>query len=331
VILARLLTLLLLLTGAACAPVMMPAGAPVAPPAIAEDAFVTPDGVRLPYRAWLPEGPPRAVILALHGFGDYSVNFFELPAPLFTQAGVAIYAYDQRGFGAGPHRGLWASSATLAADAATAASLLRARHPGVPLYLAGESMGGAVVLVAATSSTPPPVDGYILLAPGVRGRATLGRLERASLEFFVHAMPMLGIRGSAPGFRPTDNEAAMRRWANDPLTAREYRVDMIYGLVNLMDDAMGAAPRFDAPALILYGGGDRIVPSQPIVSLLAALPQQAPQRIGYYPEGNHLLLRDMARARVAEDVIAWMEAPWRPLPSGADSAARRWLAGRVPN
>ena len=42
--------------------------------------------------------------LGLHGFGDYSINAFDLPAPLFTARGVAIYAYDQRGFGAAPHR-----------------------------------------------------------------------------------------------------------------------------------------------------------------------------------------------------------------------------------
>ena len=50
--------------------------------------------------------PVRAVILALHGFNDYS-NAFEGPGEVWAGHGIATYAYDQRGFGAAPERGLW--------------------------------------------------------------------------------------------------------------------------------------------------------------------------------------------------------------------------------
>jgi acylglycerol lipase len=328
---ATLLAAMATLLGAsACSPVLIPAGAAVALPAVGRDAFVMADGARLPYRAWLPEGggsPPRAIILGLHGLGDYSVNFLELPAPLFTAQGVALYAYDQRGFGAGPHRHLWPGSATLADDATAVVRLLRARHPGVPILLLGESMGAAVALVAAGSADPPPVDGYLLLAPGVRGRASMNAFARSVLEVAARTIPIVGFSGSAPGFSPTDNAAAMRRWSEDPLTAKYFRVDMVYGVVNLMDDALAAAPRFgNAPALLLYGGEDRIVSEGPFRRLLAALPPGAPLRLAYYPQGHHLLLRDRARAKVVDDILAWLAAPDAPLPSGADAAARRWLA-----
>ncbi|WP_135468182.1 alpha/beta fold hydrolase [Crenalkalicoccus roseus] len=314
------------LGAAACTPVTIPAGPPFGPPAITRDAFIMPDGARLPYEAWLPDGPPRAILLGLHGFGDYSTNAFDLPAPLFTGHGVALYAYDQRGFGAAPHRGLWPGGDTLAGDAAAVTRLLRARHPGVPVFLLGESMGAAVLLVAATSADPPPAEGYILMAPGVRGRAGMSRFARATLEVASRAIPAVGFSGSAPGFSPTDNEAAMRRWSRDPLTAKEFRVDLVYGLVNLMDDALEAAPRFRGPALVLYGGRDRIVPERPVRRLLAALPQGGAVRLAFYPQGHHLLLRDSGRATVARDILAWMAGQEAPLPSGADEAGRRWLA-----
>ena len=114
----------------------------------------------------------RAVILALHGFNDYS-NAFEDPGDAWATRGIATYAYDQRGFGAAPERGLWPGRAALAADAATASQMLRRLYPGVPLYLLGDSMGGAVAVVAMTgeSGTPvPDVDGVILTAPAVWGR-----------------------------------------------------------------------------------------------------------------------------------------------------------------
>ena len=47
-------------------------------PRFTETGFVTADGRVLPLRKWLPEGEARGVILALHGFNDYS-NSFEGP------------------------------------------------------------------------------------------------------------------------------------------------------------------------------------------------------------------------------------------------------------
>ena len=322
----RLLMLVLGLAG--CTPVVIPAGLAFVPPEVAREAFVMADGARLPYRAWLPPGPPRAIILGLHGFGDYSLNAFSISAPLLTAEGIALYAYDQRGFGAAPHPGLWAGGATLAADAVAVARLLRDRHPGIPLFMMGESMGAAVLLVAATGASPPPADGYILLAPGIRGRETMSRFSQGALEFASRVIPAVGFSGSAPGFVPTDNPEAMRRWSNDPLTLKTFRVDIVHGLIGLMDAALAAAPAFQARALILYGGQDRIMPPAPVRRLLRGLPGGAGQRLAYYPEGHHLLLRDLDRATVTRDIAAWLGDPEAPLP--AAEAGRIWLAGPEP-
>src|SRR5690606_24488111 len=103
------------------------------------------------------EGTPRAVVLALHGFGDHSGAFQAIAEPL-THAGIALYAYDQRGFGATADAGRWAGQARLARDARLVARLLRQRYPDTPLYLVGKSMGGAVALLALTGQPPLPVD-----------------------------------------------------------------------------------------------------------------------------------------------------------------------------
>ena len=132
---------------ASCAPTVTPAGEAVQSPAFAADRYVAADGTVLPLAVWPAEGgPPKAVILGLHGFGDYR-NAWEEPAALWAEDGITTYAYDQRGFGKSPTRGRWPGTQTLADDAIAVATLLRARYPGVPLYLAGESMGGCVALV----------------------------------------------------------------------------------------------------------------------------------------------------------------------------------------
>jgi alpha-beta hydrolase superfamily lysophospholipase len=186
-------------------------------------------------------------------------------------------------------------------------------------------MGAAVALVAAASPDPPPVAGYILLAPGVRGRASMSDFSKVALEVASRLIPAVGFIGAAPGFSPSDNEEALRRWSRDPLTAKEFRVDFVYGLVDLMDQALLAAARFGRESLILYGAHDRIVPSGPMRKLLGVMPEGPGRRVAFYREGHHLLLRDRERAVVAGDILAWIEHPRAPLPSGADNAAITWL------
>lgn len=311
---------------AGCSPYILPAGAPTVAPSFSTDALLMPDGARLPLHAWMPETPPpRAAVIALHGFNEYSRSFAEDPAPLFTQAGIALYAYDQRGFGRAPHRGIWPGAATLAADASTAAKLIRARHPDIPLVMMGESMGGAVLMVAATSADPPPVDGYVLLAPAVWGRSTMPAIMRWTLDLALALIPAIAFSNSAPGFTPTNNLAALRRWSRDPLIIRETRIDAVGGLVDLMDAAVAAAPRFTAPALLLFGGDDRLVPSDSTRAMLRRLPPLSTQRVAYYPGGYHMLLRDRDGPKVVQDIAAWVLDHAAPLPSGADQAARAWL------
>jgi acylglycerol lipase len=288
-------------------------------------SFVTADGQALPLRKWLPNGPARAVILALHGFNDYS-NAFEGPGEVWAKQGIATYAYDQRGFGAAPERGFWPGRAALAADAATAAQILRRLYPHVPLYLLGESMGGAAAVVAATgeSGTPvPDVDGIILTAPAVWGRATMDLLPRLALWVGVRVAPGLALTGRGLGKKPSDNIKVLRALSRDPLVIKETRVDTIYGLVDLMDAALDSAPRLDMPLLVMYGAKDEIVPKAPIRRFVGSLPPECRRqaRLAWYEDGYHMLLRDLEGPAVIADVTSWVLAPAAPLPSGADHGA----------
>src|ERR1700730_15737806 len=218
-------------------------------PRFTDSAFIAADGASLPLRKWLPRGGVRAVILALHGFNDYS-NGFAIPAALWAGHGIATYAYDQRGFGGAPLRQGWAGSATLAADAVTATRLLRAIYPGRPIYLLGESMGGAIAILAATGTDgvpPAEADGVILSAPAVWGRATMEIWPKIALFAAARFFPEMTLTGSGLGIKPSDNLPMLRALTKDPMIIKGTRVSTIYGLVDLMDSALEAAPRLDMP------------------------------------------------------------------------------------
>jgi alpha-beta hydrolase superfamily lysophospholipase len=291
-------------------------------PRFTDHEFITTDGSRLPLRKWLPDGRARAVILALHGFNDYS-NAFAAPGKAWARDGIAVYAYDQRGFGAAPERGLWPGRATLADDAATACRILRRRYPRLPLYLLGESMGGAVAIIAMTgeSGAPiPDVDGVILAAPAVWGRSTMDLAPRVALWLGVRLVPRLTLTGQSLHILASDNIPMLRALARDPLVIKATRVDTIWGLVNLMDAALASAPRLHAPLLVMYGAHDEVIPKLPIRRFVRTLPHDPRDRrnFAYYADGYHMLLRDLEGPTVIADVAGWVLSPGAPLPSAAE-------------
>jgi len=305
--------------------------APVTPQ-FTEDAFIASDGTRLPLRKWLPKGEVKAVVLALHGFNDYS-NGFESPAKLWAARGIATYAYDQRGFGGAPGRGLWPGEGRLALDAVVASRILRRIYPGRKLVLLGESMGGAVALLAATGTMtgiiPGPegmpvadADAIVLSAPAVWGRATMDLLPRLALFAGVRLFPDMTLTGRGLQIKASDNLPMLRALAQDPMVLKGARIDTMYGLVDLMDDALAAAPRLSRPLLLMYGAHDQLVPRKAMTAFAAELPEDAAsrRRLAYYPKGYHLLLRDLDGEGVAADVASWIGNATAPLPSRADAA-----------
>ena len=319
---------LLLLALAGCAPKLQPIDLLRIEPQLTGHHVIADDGAVLPLRVWMPEGEPRAVILALHGFNDYS-RAFEDPAAEWRKVGIATIAYDQRGFGAAPYRGRWADGDRLARDAGVAARLLRARYPETPLFLLGESMGGAIALQLATRDPPPDVTGLILAAPAVRGRAALGPLASSTLWFFGHTLPWYRLTGEGLNIRPSDNLEALQELFDDPMVIKATRIDAIYGLVDLMDAAAAAAPKLTLPTLVLYGANEEVVSADAARAFVETLPKPpAPIRLAVYPQGYHLLFRDRDAATVIADVAEWIQAPGEPLPSGADGSGLAAFAPR---
>jgi alpha-beta hydrolase superfamily lysophospholipase len=333
------LALLAAALGGGCAPKLQTIGPDIADPMLSADAIAMPDGTSLPLRRWLPPGTdqangarkPDAVILALHGFNDYS-RAFELPADHWAKAGIATYAYDQRGFGETEQTGYWPGGDRLIADANVAIGLLRAEHPDTPVFLLGESMGGAVAMAALDASELPDVDGVVLVAPAVWGRESQGPFATGTLWLFAHTMPWMKLSGEGLQIVPTDNLAVLRQMQRDPLVLKESRVDAVYGLVGLMDRGVAAVPRMGGvPTLILYGAKEDVLPAGAVLTALERLPALPDDtlRIGIYPGGYHMLLRDLNAVMVWRDVAAWITDRSQHLPSGADATARRVLNGET--
>ena len=317
-IVAILLCAGLLLT--ACnAPLVRPAGPAVQTPELTADALIARDGARLPLSRWLPDGRPRATVIALHSFGDYRMSFAELGGWLASR-GIAVYAYDQRGFGATPHPGIWPGEAALVDDLADAIAALRAGPNGAdtPLFLLGESMGGGVAMIEAARA-PEGIDGLILAEPAVREGIYFRYLWDAALWTAARAAPAASVTVSRTWHRDL-SPAARARLADDPLVVREVRADTYDGLIDLTDSATAAAERITTPTLLLFGRATGIVKKRSLCHALADLDGAATAI--QYPGAPHLLLQARDWNRVAGDIERWIarETPPSLMDGGAAAA-----------
>lgn len=288
-------------------------------PKLTKDYFRSADGEKLPLRHWLPKGKPKAVVIALHGMNDYS-NAFTGAGDYFSKNGIALYAYDQRGFGANEVRGIWGGKQNMTGDVRQMVDAVEARHQDVPVYLLGESMGGAVAINSLSDADIEAVDGVILSAPAVWGDDTMNGFYRISLWLMAHTFPSSEFTGEDLEIQASDNIEMLRALARDPLVIKKTRVDAMYGIVGLMDAAYQNIAHIKKPVLMLYGANDQVIPAPAVTGAIKRI--KAPYTVAYYPDGYHMLLRDLKGEVVLHDIVSWVNDRYKPLPSGYDMGWR---------
>jgi acylglycerol lipase len=320
----ELLTALGAASVTACAPIVQHAFSPgraFAGPSFEGDRFTSFDGARLGLTTWRATGAyadnPWAVIVGLHGMDDYAAAF-HLAGPWWAGQGITTYAFDQRGFGRSPGRGVWAGQDLMAEDLRAACALARRRHPGAIIAVAGESMGGAVAIAAFASDRPPDADRLVLLSPAVWGWSKQPAPYHALLWMASHTARSFVLeppRFLTSNIWASDNVPELIRMGRDRLMIWGSRFDTLYGLVALMESGWRDIGLVRLPTAYMYGAHDQIIPKGAAFSAADRL--RAPGRTLYYDRGWHLLLRDLQAETVWRDTEAFIRDPSAPPPSGA--------------
>jgi len=145
----------------------------------------------------------------------------------------------------------------------------------------------------------------------------------------AHTVPWLTLTGEGLNIHPSDNINMLREMWYDPLVIKETRVDALWGLTNMMDLAFAAVPETDRRSLMLYGSREDVLPDSAVVAALRRLPPAdvGGPTVAVYPNGYHMLLRDLGAETVLDDVAAWIVDPKTPLPSGGDGLAQTIING----
>jgi alpha-beta hydrolase superfamily lysophospholipase len=278
------------------------------------------DGERFPYSLWeSATQPPRAVIVAVHGLSGAALDYEPL-GRRFAGEGIATYALELRGQGNDPvaaRRGDLVALEQWYADLRAFFALVRAQHPGTPVYYYGESMGAALLtrfLAQADSSDQP--SGLILASPVIVVPGNPSPWRRLVFHVLLFVAPRRRVDVSKYTKRRDENDpgnwvtrdAAHRSWfetSSHRITSFTFR--FFKCIFELMGGCMNAAPLVKVPLLVIYARHDVFIPPASVEAFFARLGSQE-KEIELFPESYHLLLHDLDKDQALGRIRDWLEA-----------------------
>jgi len=270
-----------------------------------ETTFRAPDGAELFRRSWRPAGPPRAVLVNVHGLGDHSGLYPTLPDH-FVPRGWAVHALDLRGNGrSSGQRGHIERWTVYRGDLGHFLHLVRAEEPDRPVFLLGHSLGGLVVLDFALEH-PEGLRGVIAAAPPLGRVGTsswLLALGRAVSRVWPTFTLETGLDLSGLSRDPETRDAVLA----DPLFHRRASARLAAELLAAAAGVRQRAERFPVPLLLLHGGADRMVMPDGTRAFFERVGQPDKLHIEY-PGAYHALFADLDRVRALGDLERWMLA-----------------------
>ncbi|MEU6477343.1 alpha/beta fold hydrolase [Streptomyces sp. NPDC047017] len=203
----------------------------------------------LAVREW-PHPRPRRIVLLVHGYGEHAGRYDEV-AGVLRAHGAAVYAPDHLGHGrSAGERVVVEDFEDVVSDVHTVAGLARAAHPGLPLVVAGHSMGG---LIAARFAQRHRDEAAALVLSG----PVIGAWELPGRLLALDEIPGTPVSPAALSRDPSVGAA----YAADPLVwhgpMKRPTLEAFARTLRAVDEGGDVG---DLPVLWLHGEDDRLVP-----------------------------------------------------------------------
>lgn len=216
-----------------------------------------------------PEGvKPWAILVCVHGFGLHK-SAYEAFGKAMSSRGVLVFALDVRGFGS------WCkldrpkvNFALCTSDLSHISAMLKQGMPDVPIFLLGESMGGAIVLQSAMDCKA--VDGVVSSVPAAdRYNGTKTKMKVA-WRVLSGAKSDFDITKDVVE-RVSRDEKLVEEWKSDREARFKLGTDELIKFDSFMNSTKEKVARLEKPVLIVQGGADPLVKPASTIELYDAI------------------------------------------------------------
>lgn len=292
----------------------------MAPSGIREDEWYERNskGLEIFCKSWLPKPGVRikGALCFCHGYGDTCTFFFEGIAKHIAASGYGVYAIDHPGFGLseGLH-GYIPSFDDIVDNVIEQYTLIKGRPEvrGLPRFILGQSMGGAVALKVHLKE-PREWDGIVLVAPMCKISEDVTPPEAVVkiIRLFSKVMPKAKLVPQKDLAELAFRELNKRKMApynvicyNHPM-----RLKTAVELLNTTKHIESHVEKVSSPLLILHGASDKL--TDPLVSqFLYEKASSKDKTLKIYEQGFHCILEGEPDDRiftVLNDIIAWLDS-----------------------
>ena len=195
------------------------------------------------------------------------------------------------------------------------------RQPGLPLFLLGHSMGGAIVPLydirqqaragelAAGAFLPGPreIAGVILTGPAIRGRRSAPRPVLWIFRIIGRFLPKLRLTKLAAGDVSRDPDI-VALYDADPLNYRRgMPAGTLVAMINAGREIHDNMERFSLPIFIAHGSEDALTDPEGSRELFERATTDD-KELEIYPGLFHEVLNEPEKDQVLSDIDRWLSA-----------------------
>jgi acylglycerol lipase len=259
---------------------------------------------KIVWRSWSPavEEPVKAVVTLAHGYGEHSGRY-EYVASRLTAEGYAVYAPDHNAHGrSGGKRGRVSLAGAIADLNQMIMRVSVARHPDLPQFLLGHSMGGAIALRYAIAHQKR-LTGLVVSAPlaAVDGGPALKAVGKV-LGVVLPGAPV----GRVDPHLVSRSQSVVDAYIADPLN---YHGPIPAGVGRQFLLSAESLPKdvrqIKLPTILLWGTADRLCPPRGAEAVAANIGSSDFTKKTY--EGLfHEILNEPEKDHVLDEIVAWL-------------------------
>jgi lysophospholipase len=184
---------------------------------------------------------------------------------------------------------------------------IRADNPGKPLFLLGESMGGAIALQFAAQN-PCLIDGLISSVPAGKRFNQKRTSLKVALHYIENKNRTLDI-GSDVIPRATKDPSLKELWASDPKTRSTLSPRELIAFQSMMNRNLEFAKQLNkTPVIIFQGVADGLVKPEATYDLFRAVTCKDKSLV-MVGNAEHLIFEEGCfTPSVLMGLVAWMES-----------------------
>lgn len=259
-----------------------------------------------------PGTEQKAMIVCVHGLGLHH-KAYESFAQRMAREGFIVVSFDVRGFGvftqARGHDKLDMQGCV--SDLINVIKELKQDYPKIPVFLLGESMGGALALRVAAAD-PQCLEGLVCSVPAGNRHSEAGTKLKVAMKLISNTKKPVYI-GKTVVNQSTKDPEQRSQWVEDPNSRLRLSAQELLQFELFMRQNKEVARRIEhTPVLVFQGNQDRLVKREGTYDLFEALKTNDKTMV-LLGNREHLIFEaNPFKDDITLGVIGWLNAHARP-------------------